>query len=93
MKDKLYKMSSSICFLHNLVPRVLKLFSQWMVASRDSEELEFCLKFLTGCFVTARIVLPQKFCGNKIPVPRVSPGDQPQAKEPKDSGKEITSYM
>ena len=41
--------------------------------------------------VTASIVLPQKSCGSKIPVlyPRVSPGDQPLAKEPEDSESEI----
>ena len=38
----------------NPVPRVLWLFSQRVIASRD---------FLIGCPVTAAIVLPQKTCG------------------------------
>ena len=44
---------------------------------------------MIGCPMTACIVLPQKSCGNKIPVPRVSPGNRPLAKEPEDSGYEI----
>ena len=51
------------------------------------------LNFLIGCPVTVCIVLPQKSCGNTPEIhfqfPRVSPGDKPLAKEPKDSGYEI----
>ena len=38
--------------------------------------------------VTAYIVLPKKFCGNKN---RVSPGDKPLAKEAKENGYEIAN--
>ena len=50
------------------------------------------LIFLIGCPVTACVVLLQKFCGNKILVPIVSPGDQPLAKDPEDSGYKIAGY-
>ena len=73
----------------NLVPRVLRLFGQWMGARKDSGELEFNLNFLIGCPVTVCIVFPQKSCGNKLPVPRVSPGAHPLTKKPEDSGYEI----
>ena len=46
-------------FVLNLVPRVFRLFGQWLVARRDSGELEFYLN-LIGCSVTTYIVLPQK---------------------------------
>ena len=55
---------SSLC--GNLVPRVLWLFRQrrqqrlWGIRKK--------LNFLIGCPATASIVLPQKSCGNKIPV-------------------------
>ena len=55
----------------------------------DSGELEFCLNFLIGCSITACMVMMQKSCGNKLPVPRVSPGNQLLAKEPEDSGFKI----
>ena len=66
----------------NVIPRVLRLFGQQLVTRRD-------LTFLIGSLLTACIVLLQKSCGNKIPVPRVSPGNQSLAKEPEDSGYEI----
>ena len=53
-------------------------------------QLEFHLNFLIGCSVTACIVLPQKSCGNKIPVPQSLSGDQPLAKGPEDPGFEIS---
>ena len=59
-----------LLYATNLVPRVLGLFSQQLVARRDSGELEFYLNFFIGCLVTACIVLPQKSHGNKIPVPK-----------------------
>ena len=64
------------------------LFGQRLVARRDWR-IRKNLNFFIGCSVTACIVLPQKSCGNKIPVPQISPGDQPLAKEPEDSGYEI----
>ena len=73
----------------SLVPRVLRLFGLRVVARRDSGEFEKS-HFFIGFPVTAFIVLPLKSRGNKIPVlPRVSPGNQPLAKEPEDSGYEI----
>ena len=67
--------------LYNLVPRVLRLFGQRLVARRD-----ICIR---TC-----IVLLQKSCDStKFQFPRVSPGDQPLAKEPEDSGYEIELSM
>ena len=54
--------------LDNLVPRVLTLFGQRLVARRDSGEFKK-FNFLIGCPIMASFVLPQKSCGNKIPVP------------------------
>ena len=65
----------------NLVPRVLWLFGQRVGARRDSGELEF--------------QLPQDSRGKTMYVAanqritRVSPGDQPLAKEHEDSGNKI----
>ena len=72
----------------NLVPRVLRLLGQRVVAKRDSKEFEKKNYFFIRRPVTASIVLPQKSCG-KFQYPRVSLGDQPLAKEPEDSGCEI----
>ena len=49
-----------------------------------------CHAILIGCSETACIVLPQKSCGNKIPVPQ-SFFWQPTAgqREPEDCGYEI----
>ena len=53
--------------LDNLVPRVLKLFGQRLIARRDSGEFEK-IKYFDWLPRTASIVLPKKSCGNKIPV-------------------------
>ena len=70
---------------------LLRLFGQQVGARRDSGLVEKDLNFLIGCPITVCIVLPQKSSGNKIPVPRVSPGNQPLAKEPKDTWYEIAT--
>ena len=49
-------LGSSFPWGRHLVPRVLRLFSQWSVARRGPRVLEFYLKFLTGCLLTACIV-------------------------------------
>ena len=54
----------------NLVARVFRLFGQRLVAGRDSGEFKKKLNFLIGCFLTGCIVLLQKSCSNKIPVPQ-----------------------
>ena len=77
-------LESSFIIARKLLPRVLRLFGQRVGARRIRKKLNF----LVGCPVTVCIVLPQKSCGNKIPVPH-SPGDKPLAKEPKDSGYEV----
>ena len=64
---------------YNLVPTVLRLFSQRVGARRDSGGLEKKFKLsLMGCSVTACIAF------YKIPA-----ADQPLTKEPEDSGFEI----
>lgn len=70
---------------------LLRLFGQQVGARRDSGLVEKDLNFLIGCPITVCIALSQKSCGNKIPVPRVSPGNQPLAKEPKDTWYEIAT--
>ena len=51
----------------NLVPRVLRLFGQPLVARRASGTSKNGIFFI-GCSVTACIILPQKSCANKISV-------------------------
>ena len=51
------------------------------------------LNCLVGFPVTACIVLLQKSSGIKFYYPIVSPSDQPLAKEPEDSGYEISVYF
>ena len=74
---------TSLLSPRNLVPRVLRLF-----ASVGRQERRWEIRnsnFLIGCLVTA--------CRNpavmKFQYPRVSPSDQPLAKEPEDTGNEI----
>ena len=74
----------------NLVPRVLRLFGQWLVSRRDSGELEFYHRRISAVKVASRYgAANQKiqFFSNSP----VSPGDQPLPKEREDSGYEIDS--
>ena len=79
----------------NLIPRVPRLFGQWVGARRDSGEFEKNLNFLIGCSGLAPQQLPLFYLRNpaviKFQYPRVSPGKQLLAKEPEDSGYEIVS--
>ena len=52
-------------------------------------ELEYYLNFFYWLPRNGLRCLPQKYCGNKIPVPQSVPGDQPPTKEPEDSLYEI----
>ena len=63
----------------------------WSADGRQGNgEFEKNIFFLIGCPATTSIVLPQKSCGNKIPVyPRVSTGAHPLTKKPEDSGYQI----
>ena len=64
----------------------LRLFGQRMGARRDSGEFEKNLNFLIGCSVLALQRLPLFYRRNlaviKFQYPRISPGEQPLAKEP-----------
>ena len=83
-----YAIPRFICF-GNLVPRVLRLFGQRLVARRETGVLEFYYRRI--CAV--KQCKPLQAANQKInfffEFSRVSPGDQPLAKEPEDSGYEI----
>ena len=77
----------------NLVPRVQKVFGQRVGAGRDSGELEFYYRRISAA---KQCKLSQGSQENKILIfefPRVSPGDQPLAKEPEESGYEIAELQ
>ena len=89
------KRNSSFRFLlqmPNLVPRVLRPFDQWVVARRDSEELEFYYRRIS------RVKKMQGFTGqsknlNFFEVPIVSSGIHLLTKKPEDSGYEISTSV
>ena len=74
---------------YNLVPRVLRLFGQRLVARRDSGELEFYYRRISAANNASPFRSSQSKISKKYQFPRVSPADQPWAKEPKDSGYEV----
>ena len=72
----------------NLEPRIFRLFCQRLVALRDSGRMEFLgivFDFFTGYFQNNKSSKNSK----KFHYPRVSPGNEPLAKKPEDSGFEF----
>ena len=72
------------CMTNNLAPRILRFFGQGLVARRDWGTGLLVLKDFCGKTMQAVTRQPILF-----EFPRVSPGNQPLAKEPEDSGHEI----
>ena len=74
---KFYFRNIHVCFssLPNLVPRVLRLFGQRLVARRDSGELEFYYRRIYAIKQCKPLRGSQSKNLNKFQFPRVSPGD------------------
>ena len=68
---------------------VRRLFDQRLVARRDSLELELYVNFWLAAPLQLASFYRRNHSVMKFQFPRVSPGNQPLAKEPEDSGYEI----
>ena len=77
----------------NLVPRVLKLFGQRLVARRHSGELEFYYRRISAVKQWKPLRSLYRAANQKFQFSRVSPGAYPLTKKPGDSGYEIASVF
>ena len=73
----------------NLVPRVLRLFGQWLVARRDSGDIEFYHRRISAVKQWKPLRNSQSKNLIFFDVPKFSPGAHPVTKKPEDSGYEI----
>ena len=80
-----------VVFIDNLVPRVLRLFGQWLVIRRDSGNFKFYNRRISVVKQWKPLQNSQSKNLNFFEVPRVSPSTHPLTKKPEDSGYEIGS--
>ena len=74
----------------NLLPRVLWLFGERLVARRDSGVLEFCYRRISAVKQCKPLRSSQSKNSFFFRIPsRVSPGAHPLTKKPEDSGYEV----
>ena len=74
---------------YNLVPRVTRFSGQGLVTRRDSAELQFYYRRISAAKQCKLFTGSQSKNFKLFEFSRVSPDDQPLAKEPEDSGYKI----